>query len=148
MSPVNGADAGHSVTVAHALGQQPVPDLPGEHGGVLPLVVCDFVHHLRGGHLGLGAANDARLDAASLIVTGEEKFRTQKNEWKVFHIGLLWQEVKRLRGGSPSQDLADAAVTDAQLSGDVTRPDPLVGHVHDALSDHLRKRAPIYKHAA
>lgn len=66
--PVNGADAGHHVAVAHPLGQQPVSDLPGEHGGILPLVLGDLVHHLRGGHLGFGAADDPGLDAARLVV--------------------------------------------------------------------------------
>lgn len=68
MSPVNGAHAGHRVAVTHALRQQPVSDLPGEHGGVLPLVLGDLVHNLRGGHLGFGAADDAGLDAACLVV--------------------------------------------------------------------------------
>ncbi len=47
----------------------------------------------------------------------------------------------------PSQDLADAAVADAELPGDVAGPNPLVGHVHNALPDHLRKRASINKHS-
>lgn len=72
LSPVNGAHAGHRVAVTHPLCQQSVPDLPGEHGGILPLVLCDFVHNFRGGHLGFGAADNARLDAACLIVTGRE----------------------------------------------------------------------------
>lgn len=53
VSPVDGADTGHSVVVTHTLSQEPVPDLPGEHGWVLPLVVPDLLHHLGGGHLRL-----------------------------------------------------------------------------------------------
>lgn len=70
--PVNGAHAGHHVAVAHPLGQQPVSDLPGEHGGILPLVLSDLVHNLWGGHLGLGAADHARFDAARLVVPAGE----------------------------------------------------------------------------
>lgn len=51
------------------------------------------------------------------------------------------------RTSSPSQDLADAAVADPELPGDVAGPDALVSHVHDALPDHLRKRASINKHS-
>lgn len=68
LSPVDGADTRHSVIVTDALGQQPVPDLPGEHGGVLALVVPDLLHHLGGGHLGLRATYHPRPDAASLVV--------------------------------------------------------------------------------
>ncbi|KAG8183355.1 hypothetical protein JTE90_013046 [Oedothorax gibbosus] len=37
--PVDGADGGYVVLVAGAISEQPVPDLPGEHGGILLLVV-------------------------------------------------------------------------------------------------------------
>lgn len=56
-------------------------------------------------------------------------------------------EKGRSRTSSPSQDLADAAVADPELPGDVAGPDALVSHVHDALPDHLRKRASINKHS-
>lgn len=49
---------------------------------------------------------------------------------------------------SPSQDLADTAVADTELAGDVTGTHALVGHVHDALPDHLRKRTAVHKHSA
>lgn len=75
MSPVNGAHAGHRVAVTHSLRQQPVSDLPGEHGGILPFVICDFVDDFRGGHLRLGAADDTRFDAARLVVTGRKDGR-------------------------------------------------------------------------
>lgn len=78
--PVNGAHAGHRVAVTHPLCQESVPDLPGEHGGILPLVLCDFVHNLWGGHLGFGAADDAGLDAARLVVTGRETEEEQAVE--------------------------------------------------------------------
>lgn len=58
-----------------------------------------------------------------------------------------WSEKGRSRTSSPSQDLADAAVADPELPGDVAGPDALVSHVHDALPDHLRKRASINKHS-
>lgn len=49
---------------------------------------------------------------------------------------------------SPPQDLADAAVTDPQLPGDVTGPDSLVGQLHYPLSDHVREGSAVHKHAA
>lgn len=70
--PVDGAHAGHCVAVTHSLGQEPVSDLPGKHGGVLPLVLGYLLHHLGCGYLGLGPTNDPRLDAASLIVSAWE----------------------------------------------------------------------------
>lgn len=67
--PVNGRDTGDGVVVADALRQQPVPDLPREHGRVLPLVVRDLLHNFRRGHFRFGAANHARFDAAGLVVS-------------------------------------------------------------------------------
>lgn len=68
LSPVDGADTRHSVIVTNAFCQEPVPDLPSKHGRVLPFVVPYLLHHLRGGHLGLGAPYHSRPDAASLVV--------------------------------------------------------------------------------
>lgn len=70
--PVYGGHAGHSVVVADPLCQQPVPDLPGKHGGVLPLVLGDLVHHFGGRHFGLGAPNHPGLDAARLVVPAQD----------------------------------------------------------------------------
>lgn len=67
-SPVNGADTGDGVIVTDSFSQEPVSDLPSEHGRVLPLVVSDLLHHFGGGHLGLGAPYHSRPDAASLVV--------------------------------------------------------------------------------
>ena len=53
---------GHVVGIAAALRQQPVPDLPGEDAGALPLVVADLVNHRGGRHPGLRAADGARLN--------------------------------------------------------------------------------------
>lgn len=39
---------------------------------------------------------------------------------------------------SPAQDLADAAVTDPQLSGDVTGSDSLMRELHDSLAHDVR----------
>ena len=69
--PVNGADAGNILLVANAFGQESVSNLPGEHGGILSLVVGDGVHDVGRGHLGFAAANHARLEAASFVVSRE-----------------------------------------------------------------------------
>jgi hypothetical protein len=68
-SPVDGADAGHVVLRADALGQQPVADLPREHGGVFPLVVGDGVDDGWRRHLGFAASYDAGLEAARLVIS-------------------------------------------------------------------------------
>lgn len=60
----------------------------------------------------------------------------------------LWNFLKQISGLSPAQDLADTAMADPQLTGDVTGPNALMSHVHNALPDDLRERASIYKHAA
>lgn len=54
--------------VAYAFGEQPVAYLPGEHGGILALVVGDGVDDVGRGHLGLASANHASLEAARLVV--------------------------------------------------------------------------------
>ena len=70
-SPVYTGDTGHILLATHPLGQQPVPDLPGEHGGVLLLVFTDGVHDVGGGHLGLTAAYNSGFVVASFIVPAE-----------------------------------------------------------------------------
>ena len=72
--PVDGADAGDVVLRADSLREQPVPDLPGEHGRVVLLVARDGVHDARRRHLRLGPADHARLEVARLVkpVTGNE----------------------------------------------------------------------------
>lgn len=67
--PVYGTDAGNRVAVTHTLGQEPVSDLPGEHSGVLPLVLCYFVHYLRRSHLWLRASDHSRFYASCFIVS-------------------------------------------------------------------------------
>ena len=69
--PVDAGDAGHILLAAHALGEEPVPDLPGEHGRVLLLVLADGVHHRRCGHLGLAASDYTSLVVTSLVISAE-----------------------------------------------------------------------------
>lgn len=69
--PVYGRDAGDGVVVADALRQQSVSDLPRKHGGVLSLVVRDFVHDLWRGHFGFRPTNHPWFDAASLVVSAK-----------------------------------------------------------------------------
>ncbi len=68
-SPVDGADAGDVVAGADPLREEPVTDLPGEHGRVFLFVHRDGVHHVRGGHLRFGAADHARFDRTCFIVS-------------------------------------------------------------------------------
>ena len=60
---------GHVVSIADSLREEPVPDLPGEDAGALPLVVRHLVDHAGGRHPGLGAADGAGLDGAGLIIS-------------------------------------------------------------------------------
>ena len=69
--PVDAGNARHVVLIAHVLCQQPVANLPREHGGVLAFVFSDGVHHVRRRHFGLAAADDPRLEAARLIKPAE-----------------------------------------------------------------------------
>lgn len=50
--------------------------------------------------------------------------------------------------GVPAEDLADAAVADAQLPGDVARSNPLVSQLHDALAHHVREGSSVDEHPA
>lgn len=47
---------------------------------------------------------------------------------------------------SPAQYLADAAVADPELAGDVTRTYALMGQLHYPLPHHVRQGPPVYKH--
>ena len=71
--PVDAGDAGHILLAADALGEEPVPDLPGEHGRVILLVPRDGVHDARRRHLRLRAADHARLEVACLVKPAREK---------------------------------------------------------------------------
>lgn len=68
----DGAHGRHVVLVAHAVRQQPVPDLPGEDARVALLVVPDALHHGGGGDPGLAAADGAGQDGAGVVVTGQD----------------------------------------------------------------------------
>ena len=63
--PVDRADTGYVVLVADALGQEPVSDLPGEHGGVVFLVLGDGIDHVGRRYLGLTSANHT-----SFVISG------------------------------------------------------------------------------
>ena len=65
--PVDWADAGNVVLWADALRQEPVPDFPGEHGGVVLLVLGDGVNHVGCRHFGLGPAYHSGLEVAGLV---------------------------------------------------------------------------------
>lgn len=69
--PVDGADTGDAVVVAHSLSQEPVPDLPGKHGRVLAFVIGNFVNHFGCSNLWFGSPNHSGADTACLIVPVE-----------------------------------------------------------------------------
>lgn len=60
--------ARYVVVAAHPFGQQPVPDLPGEDGRTLALIVGDLVHYAIGGHSRLRPANGTRFYRTGFII--------------------------------------------------------------------------------
>ena len=65
--PVDGAHARHGAAGTDAVRQQSTSYFPREHGRVVLLVLGDLIHHVVRRHLRLRAADDARLDRASLV---------------------------------------------------------------------------------
>ena len=47
----------------------------------------------------------------------------------------------------PAQYLADTSMADSELSGDVTRPNPLVRELYDSLPHHVWEGPAVYEHA-
>lgn len=45
----------------------------------------------------------------------------------------------------PAEDFGDAAVGHPQLTGDDTRPDTVMGHLHDFMADVVGERSPVYE---
>ena len=64
-------DTWNTVLITDTLRQQPVPDLPGEHGGVLLLVLADGIHNVGGCHLGFASPYHSRLEVARLVISTE-----------------------------------------------------------------------------
>lgn len=76
--PVDGADTGDAVIVTHSLCQEPVPDLPGKHGGVLAFVICDLVDHFGSSNLWFGSPDYPGADTACFIVPAKQ---STKDVW-------------------------------------------------------------------
>ena len=113
--PVDRADTGHSVVVTDTLSQEPVSDLPGKHGRVLPFVVSNLLHHLGGGHLRLRAPYHSRPDASSLVVpTPIENPKELPNK----------------QVGSLSKDLARDSCSSLRLLGGGVKCTPRAGFKH------------------
>jgi len=68
--PIYGRNARYIVLRANSFGQKPIPNFPGKHGGILPFIVGDGIHHRWGGNFRLWTANHTRLKTASLIIPG------------------------------------------------------------------------------
>ena len=71
--PVNAGDTRNILLVADSLRQQPVSDLPGEHGGVLLLVFTDGINYRRRGHLGFAAAYNSGFIVSGFIIPAVKK---------------------------------------------------------------------------
>ena len=57
-----GTYTGDVVSIADSFREQPVPDLPGEDAGTLPLVLRYLSHHSGRGHTGFGPPDCSRFD--------------------------------------------------------------------------------------
>ena len=66
---VDGRYRGNVIRIADIVCQKTVPNFPGKHSWVRLLVVSYCVHNTGGCHLGLGATDDPRPDAASFVVS-------------------------------------------------------------------------------
>ena len=60
--------AWHALRLTDVIADEPVPDLPGEDGRRLELVLAHAVHHRERRHARLGAADRLRPDGAGLVV--------------------------------------------------------------------------------
>lgn len=69
--PAYRADGGQIEFVAHAVGQQSVPNLPSENAWVPLLVSPDVLDYGRGGDSWLTAANSAGQNGARLVIAGQ-----------------------------------------------------------------------------
>lgn len=69
--PANRADRGQIEFVAHAVGQQSVPNLPGENARVPLLVSPNVFDYSRGGDSRLAAADSAGQNGARLVIAGQ-----------------------------------------------------------------------------
>ena len=84
--PVDWWNTWHVLLVTDALSEQPVPDLPGEHRGILLLVLADGVDHFRRCHFGLWASYDSWLDWACFVKPA------RISDWIATTIGVLLQK--------------------------------------------------------
>ena len=114
------------VSIADSLREQPVPDLPGEDAGTLPLVLRDLPHHSRRGHPGLGAADSSGLDGASLVISEQGGV-------------IVCQTLPAGLTVLPAEYLRDAAIGDLEYPGDITGPGPTVSQLHDLLPGGVRQ---------
>ena len=82
LSPIYAGNTRNVLLATDPLRQQPVPDLPGEHGGVLLLVFTDGVNYGRSRHLGLTAAYDSGFVISRLIITAKKIENFNSNKFK------------------------------------------------------------------
>ena len=64
----NYTHAGDVLLVADALGQQTIPNLPGEDGRTLALILSNAGHHVTRGYPGLAPPNGPRSDGTGLVI--------------------------------------------------------------------------------
>ena len=68
LSPIYAGNTRNVLLATDPLRQQPVPDLPGEHGGVLLLVFTNGVHDRRCGNFWFAASDNSSFVVSSFII--------------------------------------------------------------------------------
>lgn len=74
--PANRADRGQVKFVTHAVGQQSVPNFPGENARVPLFVSPNVFDYSRGGDSRLAAADSAWQNGAGLVIAGQNLAHT------------------------------------------------------------------------
>ena len=72
--PIDGGHTGYGLRWADSLPEQPLPNLPGEDGGAVRLVLLDGHHHAVGRNPRLGAADSLGPDRTSLVIPAHSIF--------------------------------------------------------------------------
>lgn len=70
-TPVDAGDAWHVLLIADSIRQQPVTNLPRKHRRIISLILANRFDDPRRRHLGLAAADHARLDRTRLVIPTE-----------------------------------------------------------------------------
>lgn len=75
----------------------------------------------------------------------------QNDGGTISHLWLAASDGPRPDGASllvPTEDFGDTAMGHSELTGDDTRPDTVMGHLHDFMTDMVGERSAVYEDTA